>query len=84
MNLLTDEIKNTRFLITLSMLAIIVFGICGIMGIALIVAIKGLVLDQIFITLLTTLFGAILTAFPLCINWYFKERENKDKLESGG
>ena len=84
MNLLTDEVKNTRFLITFSMISIIVMGICGIMGIGLVTSIYGIALDQVFIGMLNTLFGAILTAFPLCINWYFKERETKDKLESGG
>lgn len=79
MSILNEDIKNTRFILT--MLSLGILGLCfaGALGLVLVTSIYNLELNQTLSTLLTTLVGAVIGIVATAYNSYFKDRATEEK-----
>lgn len=68
---LHEEIKNTRFLLTL--VAVAGLGVCGLSAVYLILS--GISIDQAMLAVFTTIIGALIGLVNTAYNAYFKDRQ---------
>jgi len=77
-NILKEDLKNTRFILTCIAMAELVFSIILICGLAAITMIYKVDISQTFIALLSTALGVLFGLIPLSYNWYFKDRQTNE------
>lgn len=71
---LHEEIKNTRFLLTL--IAVLGIAIAGLSAVYLIL--KGITIDQAMLAVFTTIVGALIGLVNTAYNAYFKDRQTAE------
>ena len=71
---LHEEIKNTRFLLTL--IAVLGIGMGGLSAVYLIL--KGVTIDQAMLAVFTTIIGALIGLVNTAYNAYFKDRQTAE------
>ena len=69
--LLTEEIKNTRFLLTMSMVMCLLVVFAGI----LLIILKGIVVTEAILVVFTAVVTAVTTLLGVSYNSYFKDRQ---------
>lgn len=74
MGFLHEEIKNTRFLLTL--IAVFGIGMCGLAAVYLILT--GITIDQAMLAVFTTIVGALIGLVNTAYNAYFKDRQTAE------
>ena len=78
-NILTEEIKNTRFLLTL--LAVFGIGVAGVSVVYLILS--GAVVNDAMLAVFTTIIGALIGLTTTAYSSYFKDRQTAEVTASG-
>ena len=77
-NILTEEIKNTRFLLTL--LAVFGIGVAGLSVVYLIIS--GAVVNDAMLAVFTTIIGALIGLTTTAYSSYFKDRQTAEVAAS--
>lgn len=75
---ISNNLKSTRFLITIGMMVCVVIGILISIGLGYIEATYNITISQNYLSLLNNYHAAIMPLLALAVNWYFKEREKID------
>lgn len=74
-----NNLKSTRFLITIGMMICVIIGIIVSIILGIITASYNIVIDQVYLSILSNYQAAIIPLLALAIQWYFKEREKADQ-----
>ena len=76
--ILKEDIKNTRFLLTIIILFSCILALLLIFGLAVISIIYGVVLDQVYMVLIASSVGGLFALLPIAANWYFDNRKTAE------
>jgi hypothetical protein len=76
-SILTEDIKNTRFILTVTALGMLGLAIAGDIGLILFAAYTGTTVDSTLLTVFTTAIGLLGGLVTTAYNAYFKDRQQE-------
>ena len=84
MSILSEDIKNTRFILTLMALCAFGFAGFGTVGLILFSAMQNTTVDSTLLTVFTTFMGLLGGLVTVAYNSYFKDRQSSQESSTLG
>ena len=73
-----EDIKNTRFFLTLIIILSCILALLLIFSLAGISIMYGVILDQVYMVLIASSVGALFTILSSAANFYYKDRQTAE------